>query len=456
MVFTSLRPHDGSFKAKRALGFFVVSVLYSLVFFHRVNPSIVADDMSADYNVSKASLSIFSSMYFYPYAVIQPFAGLLSDVMEPAYLIGVAHIVTSIGSSLCGYSDSFFGGCIGRFLVGLGCGPTYVPISRFFANWFSLEYYSILTGVILAVGGLGGVIAQVFLPKINKIIGWRNSFYLFGGVDLLFSFLCLLLVNGNPVTIGYNPVNEDLNEDVSKMPISEKLDSLSKNFFSVIKLFHFWVVVVVVVLVAGPFFNAAGMWLGPYLKDVHNYGDEKAGSCQMYTSIGMILGSLILPYFSNKIKTRKYVMIGNSIIGLTSSLIMFKFGKDLSTSLMKIVLTVFGFSTNPIASVAYPLIREYYHPSVAATAVGCINFFTFLSSAFYQTITGYILKSYGTIPGTKKYIENGYKYGLWMLSSISIFMSIIVNFIVKDSDTLNKEYQSLEPEKEEFEDNEFK
>jgi len=106
MIFNSLKPHDSSFKTKRSLGFFVLAVLYSLVFFHRVNPSIVADDMAIEYNISKAPLSVFSSMYFYPYALIQPFAGLLSDVLEPSYLIGVSHIVSSIGSALCGYSDN--------------------------------------------------------------------------------------------------------------------------------------------------------------------------------------------------------------------------------------------------------------------------------------------------------------------------------------------------------------
>jgi len=267
--------------------------------------------------------------------------------------------------------------------------------------------------------------------------------------------ICLVFVKGNPITNGYKPVNQDLNDDISKMPFSEKLSTLSKNFFIVLKLLHFWVVVIVVVFVAGPFFNAAGMWLGPFLKDTHNFDDWEAGKCQMFNSIGMILGSIILPYLSNKLKTRKYIMIGSSLIGFLSSLILTRFGNSLSLSLMKIILTIYGFSTNPIASVAYPLVREYYHPSVSATSIGCINFFTFLSSAFYQTITGLILKSYGTIPETKKYSGDGYKYGLWMLSSISIFLSILINFFVKDSDLLNNEYQSLEPENSEVDDSKY-
>ena len=66
----------------------------------------------------------------------------------------------------------------------------------------------------------------------------------------------------------------------AKCHYSEKLNTLSKNFFIVLKLFNFWVVVVV--FVAGPFFNVAGMWLGPFLKDTHNFDDWEAGICQMF------------------------------------------------------------------------------------------------------------------------------------------------------------------------------
>jgi len=439
-----MRPRKADFHIWRMGSFVIISFLYALVFFHRVNPSIVAADMAQSYNVSKGSFGIFSSMYFYPYAIIQPFAGLLADIMEPSYLIGFAHITSSIGSFMCGYSKSFFGGCVGRLLVGLGSGPTYVPVTRYFANWFDLSMFPVLSGILLAIGGCGGIVAQGLLPVLTLKYGWRLSFYLFGLIDFFFAILCLIFVKGNPVTLGFDPVNEDLAVDVTKLPLSERLSSLAGNFITVINYPYFWVATAIVVTINGPYFNAAGLWIGSYLKDVFDYDINKSGRTQIYISVGMIIGSLLLPLISNRINSRKRALIGTATLSFISAAVMYYFGKNLPIWGLNATLIVFGAASNPVTTIGYPLIREYYHPSISATSTGCSNFFTFMSSAGYQTLTGIIIQRFGTKPGTTTFVEDGYKYGLWLFSCISFFIAIILGILVKDTHIATKEYQSID------------
>jgi sugar phosphate permease len=86
--------------------------------------------MAVDYGVEKSDLSIFSSSFFSSYGLIQRFTGMLCDIIELAFLIGGSQLLTALDAAMHGFSQSLAVGCVGWFLVGLGCRPSFVPLSR--------------------------------------------------------------------------------------------------------------------------------------------------------------------------------------------------------------------------------------------------------------------------------------------------------------------------------------
>ena len=52
---------------------------YILVYFHRLCPAVLAVDMMRDLRTTGAITGLLGAAYFYPYAVMQLPAGLLSD-----------------------------------------------------------------------------------------------------------------------------------------------------------------------------------------------------------------------------------------------------------------------------------------------------------------------------------------------------------------------------------------
>jgi len=73
-----------SFVKYRYLIFGILGAAYILVFFHRLAPALVAVDMMRDLKTGGALMGILASAYFYPYALMQIPAGLLSDSLGTA------------------------------------------------------------------------------------------------------------------------------------------------------------------------------------------------------------------------------------------------------------------------------------------------------------------------------------------------------------------------------------
>lgn len=112
----------------RLFGFVNLVLLNVLANFQKTCPAVVAEDMALSYNVSKKSLGSFSASYYYPYGITQM-------MFDPAIVLGVLGLVSAGGSCLVGFSKTLWVGSLGRFLVGLGTGPTYVAALKMISNW---------------------------------------------------------------------------------------------------------------------------------------------------------------------------------------------------------------------------------------------------------------------------------------------------------------------------------
>ncbi|OHT03028.1 transporter [Tritrichomonas foetus] len=440
---TSTKPEDQKgFKTWRLFTITLIAFCDIIVFFQRAVPSIVSEPMAESYGVPTNDLSIFSSMFFYPYAIIQPFAGLLADVMDPRFLIGTCSLMAAVGSLMCGLSKTLFVGCIGRLLVGIGSGPIYVSACRSCANWFSLDQYSRSVGVFCAFAGCGGLIAQGPFSIVADLLGWRWCFFLVSIFGFVASTLTLIFVRGNPIAWGYSPVNSETANNTSTMSMKEKMKQLGRNFITVIKNFSFWMVGLYNLGINGPFFNINGMWGGPYLKDVYGYSIVQMGNIMMAISIGNVVGALVIPFVAELFNTRKWVVFWSSLIA-TLCLVPFVILENIPTVAIVALFFTYAVFSNSMTNVAYPMCREYFHASVAGSAVGCNNLYAYISTIAYQIGTGKWLAKYEIEENPGHYSPLGYKIALWALSvASSVFGTFVIIFA---DDTRGKKAKKYSP-----------
>jgi sugar phosphate permease len=428
-----LRPPEGvAFQCWRMLTFIVCCIAYMVVYFQRICPSIVAEDMSKAYGVPKTSLSIFSSIYFYPYGVLQPFAGLLADLVpDPCILVGISQICAAVGAFICGASKNLMVGTVGRFLVGLGCCPTYVPICKMITSWFPLKWYSEMLGVLSAVGLTGGAIAQAPLAAYARSAGWRWPFYTVGIVGVVIGLFCLFLLKGHPRGFGFAPVNEE--SPVIKTTIKEKCRSLWENFKLVISKLVFWLVSMFCFFTSGPGFAMSGLWLAPFLQHVFGYTLQESGNISLSTTIGALIGSIALPAISRLSGTRKWTLVGSSAVLLSVCLCFAFVGfSKINLAALIVMLGLFGMTTNSTIVVGFAILREKYPVSAAGAVIGCANCIALLSSAVFQQVSSEIIKKEGTVGDSDIYTDKAYQFGIWVLFAAAAGLSIACMAVVSD------------------------
>ncbi|EAY13668.1 Major Facilitator Superfamily protein [Trichomonas vaginalis G3] len=431
-------PPTKKFKILRIVVYVLTALLYGLVNFHKLCPSIVAEDMAKAYNVSTSELSIFSGIYFYPYAVMQPISGLFADMFDPCFVVGGFGLLTSVGSIMCGLSHQLTIGIIGRFLVGIGTGPAYICCLRVSANWFKSEQLPLMLGILMAFSTVGGIIAGSPLSLFCKKFGWRVAFYTIGGFGTLLSLVIMFFTKGKPEGYGFEPVNERAVKVEDKRSFCQKLGSLFSNIGQVIRVWRFWTIVLFNINCVIPYFNVASYWGGPFLIDVRHYTNTETGNIIIFISIGLLVGSILLPVGHKIFKTKKWIMFASGVFVAFSTGMLYFHGDKCSKILIIVYFFVLGMFTLSLASIDYSLLTSYYSPDISGFATGIANFFLFGMVGVVMQISSKIISHFGSSlneKGLKSYTWDGYKNGLWLFSFVSGLVSLIFASTTYDPDS---------------------
>lgn len=438
------KPHNCWFKFHRLVIYILLLSSYAISLFHRICPSIVEKDMAESYGVtSLASMGVFTSLYFYSYGVVQPFTGLLADVTEPGYLMGVTQLIASAGTIICGLSKSFMIGCVGRVIVGLGCGPTFVCANRCMVNWFPPNWYSFVLGLMYAGGSCGYLLAQGPLAAFSEKFGWRWAFNGLAIIGAAIAILDMLIVRGNPTKFKYRPVNTQVEHEKTARPIKELCITLFRNFKTVSRSWKLWLYITYGCLVSGPIYDIGGNWGAQWLMDVLRYTKQQSGTVLMTQTVASIIGHAVVPPIGNLFKYKKFMFIFSSLIQV--GYLAFGFLKDgvaiWIVCLIFAVLSVCGCIGPTLFSIA---INNFDH-NQAATVIGMVNTFVFFISAGYQLVSSVVIAKFGSSgsPESLCYTKEGYFWGLWVFSAASYGVASILGAFIEAPPDPPKDSEAL-------------
>ncbi len=404
--------------------FLILAGGYLLVYFHRLCPAVVAVDMMRDLQTGGGLTGLLGAAYFYPYALMQLPAGLLSDSWGPRRTITLFFGVAFLGSCLLGIAPTAFWAIIGRTLVGIGVAMLFVPTMKVLAEWFRVREFATMTGILMAVGGIGSLIAATPLALLSAAIGWRWSFIAVGVFTLVLAVLVWFVVRDRPSDFGW-PAPE------AAKTSSHTSIGLWQSVRHVLGTPAFWPVAIWFFFEMAIFFSFGGLWGGPFL--IHVYGLSKAHASKILSmlAIGMIIGSPLLSYISNNIlRARKPMLVISSIVvlGLTA-LLAFRTAALGLTSLYLICLGL-GVFCSAIVVIGFTANKELFPVQIAGTATGLVNLFPFAGGAVSQPILGLALESYGR--NGDGFTVAGYQQA-FVLLFISAMVALVASLFAKET-----------------------
>ncbi|MEM4524657.1 MAG: hypothetical protein QXF29_06135, partial [Archaeoglobaceae archaeon] len=84
-------------KSNKWIVFAILSGIYFFVYFHRTSPAVIASDLMREFFISALVVGIFSSLYFYPYAILQIPVGILTDIKGAKKVIIIFTLISLFG-----------------------------------------------------------------------------------------------------------------------------------------------------------------------------------------------------------------------------------------------------------------------------------------------------------------------------------------------------------------------
>lgn len=392
-------------------------------FYHRVAPAVMTDSLMADFRIGAAGLGNFTAFYFYSYFLMQVPTGIIADYWGPRKLLATGALVASVGTLLFASAASIVPANIGRLLIGGAAGVAYVAILRLSTRWFEPRFYATVGGLTLFCGVSGAVSAGVPLHFLASRFGWRPVMFFAAAILLIIGGAIWLIVRDDPANRGYRSFAP---------PESEVLFSfamLRNDLTTVFRYRNTWLLSLVGCGLTGPVLTFTGLWGVPFFTT--QYGLPVAASSAITSTllICYAAGAILLGFLSDRIRLRKPVMFGGSVVALICW-IPILFFPGLPIGLLVSIVILVGLASGSV-TLGFAFVKESVPSRFAGTVSGVYNMGSILGAMLLQPAIGWLLDLYwqGTVSGgIRIYTLAAYRAGFVLIIALSILSALAIGF----------------------------
>jgi len=382
----------------RWLIFGILGTIYFLACLHRVAPTVIARDLAQAFNADAVVLGLIASSYFYLYSAVPPPVGIVTETIGPRMVVTVFTIIAAAGGFIFGTASNAAMSMLGRALIGVGVGGVFVPSLKIFSRWFRASEFASLTGILLAISGLGGLSAALPLTYLVLFLGWRLSFVLLGAFSLFLALICWAVVRDRPEDKGWPPMEIEV---AQSQPVASELPEDMRTFKRlglIFRSFNFWMITLALFFSGGVSLTFQGLWAVPYLIDAYGLSRAKAGGLLMLIPFGFAVGALVFGLLIDRLAlNRKSVVICSMSLSISCWIILLFFGGRSSYLLVVPLFLALGLLGGGYLTVIMTVTKELFPTWLTGTAVGLINPAAFLATALYQPLTGFLLDRVGPL-----------------------------------------------------------
>jgi len=379
----------------RWLVFVIGGIIYFFACLHRVSPTVIAHDLTVEFTLNATMLGLIASAYFYLYAFIQPPVGILSDTIGPRRVVAFFTLIACIGSVVFGTAVNPAMAIAGRCLIGMGVGGIFVPSLKLFSQWFRADEFASLTGIMLAIGYLGGIFASAPLTYLVLFVGWRISFIIIGLLSLFMGGLFWLIARDKPEDKGWPTIAVGPSSVAGTPDVPENITNKERLKLVVVNP-GFWLITISIFFVGGAGITFSGLWAVPFLIDIHHYSRLESGTMLMLSMIGFAAGAALSGFLTDKLGLNKKTIVVTTLsLGVCYWIVFCFFGDRVPDFVLVIIFLVMGMCGGGTVPIFMAMTKELFPNWLTGTAIGLMNPSAFLATALYQPFTGFLMDRVG-------------------------------------------------------------
>jgi MFS family permease len=326
-----------------------------------INPS-----MQKDVGLTLRNVSIIAATYTWVYAVFQFYGGPLLDQLGSRKVIPASIALFTLGVFIFANAQSFEMLLISQFLMAIASCTGFVGAGYIGGKWFGMAKFSFMFGLVQVVASFTSAISQNLIDLGLKYMDWRMLFNFAGVFGIILSVLGAIFIR-NP-----NPVASS-----TGMSFLDFINAVNKKLIEVAKIPHVWLSAIIGGGSFGVLLSLGVVW-APKLLKVRGATDSLAvfGSSMLW--LGLTVGCMIVPWWSDYIQKRKMPIILGTII----QFIMFAllvYVPNLGIEMDLVLCFVFGFA-NSLHMLCFSTTADVVKPEQIGTSAAIVNGIMFIIS----------------------------------------------------------------------------
>jgi MFS family permease len=377
------------------------------------------------FHLDAEQLGQFFSMYFYANALCLFPVGNLIDRYSTKKLLLTAVSVCTIGTFMFAFAHEYWVAATGRFLVGCGASFCFLSCIRIASRWFSPNKMAFVTGMVVTMAMLGGLVAQTPFALLVKYLGsWRQALLINACLGVFILLAILFVVQDRPPDAKHEEKADQKHLKELGLWRCIKLSALNPQN---------WLGGLYTSLVNLPVFVLGGLWGIRYLMDVHHLTDTEASYATTLFFVGVIVGCLIYGWISDHIERRVAPMIIGAILSLIVMLILM-YVPNLSLGALITLFFLIGLVTSSQV-LTYPTIAELNPIYLTSTAVSIDSVCIMISGFLIPPFFGWLMENGGShevVNGVTMYSAGAFHYAM-LVMPISFVVALIASFFIRET-----------------------
>jgi len=364
----------------------IVTLTASLFFFYEFIQmnlfNAINEQLREEYRLDAVQLGQLFSMYFYANFIFLFPAGSILDRYSTRKVLIFAIILSTLGTFIFSMASVYWVAALGRFMVGGGAAFCFLSCIRIASRWFSPHRMAFVTGVVVTMAMLGGLVAQTpFASLANYLGSFRQALLLNTALGVIILILTLLLVKDRP-------------PDAQDEALTDHAHLKALGVWGCLKIAVLnpqnWLGGCYTALINLPVFILGGLWGIMYLTEVHHITQSEASYATTIFFMGVILGSLAYGYFSDYLGRRVMPMIVGAILSFIVMCILM-FIPHLPLWLLITLFFLVGFFTSSQV-LTYPLIAESNPIYLTSTSISIDSLCIMASGFIVPSLFGWLME----------------------------------------------------------------
>jgi MFS family permease len=310
--------------------------------------------------VSDLAVSLATGAFVLGYACLQIPVGYLLDKFNAKYIVSAGIFLLVLGNVAISFSTSLWTFTLSNLLQGFGAAFAFVSAAVLVTQWYPSRMFPILFGLTEAMSCVFAGIIHYYLNLALKVYAWNDIYQwlaLFGFILLVLSFLFVT-------------------SPAQKKPKTSL--SLNKSLHQVLGNPQILLCTLAAATSFGVLLAYASLWYLP-VQTYYSVQSQQAVIISGMLLIGLGIGTPVLGWISNKVKSRTMVLHVSLVLG-TMGLLLCLYLPHYNIDTYIIIKTI-SFITGFFLSgsmLLYTIVSEISTDSTRGVAISVLNTAVFL------------------------------------------------------------------------------